>query len=145
MHERISSGSATRTRLRLAPEIWPAAERRPGTASSSAATSAKNTARLMMLLRSERECAAISLRCSSGVTPAGGCSCCAAMHPILTCPLPEASRREAVAAAERAREVRGLAVADQARHVSDRDRRLLDQERRRSRHAAREQVLVEAH
>src|SRR5256884_9924708 len=98
----------------------------------------------MMLLRSERECAAIAPRCSSGVTPAGGCSCCAAMRPILTCPLAEARRREAVAAAERAREVRGLAVADQARHVRDRGRRPADPEHPRSRHAPGEPGLAEA-
>ena len=42
--------------------------------------------------------------------------------------LAKARRRAAVAAAERAREVRRLAVADEARDVRDRDRALLDQQ-----------------
>src|ERR1700731_2364053 len=56
----------------------------------------------------------------------------------------EAGRREPEAAAERAREVRSLAVADQARDVRNGDRRLLDQQLGRRRHAAREKILAEA-
>jgi len=56
---------------------------------------------------------------------------------------PEARRRQAVAAAKRAREVRRLAVADQPRDVRDRQRGLLEQQPRSHRHAPRAQVLVE--
>jgi hypothetical protein len=53
-------------------------------------------------------------------------------------------RRQAVAAAKRAREVRGVAVADQAPDVADRDRALLGEQLRGDRHPPCEQVLVEA-
>ncbi len=59
--------------------------------------------------------------------------------------LPEQRRREPVAAAERPREVRRLAVADEPCDRRDRDRRLLGQQLRSRRHPPRAQVLVEAH
>src|SRR5437899_9154751 len=135
---------ATSTQPALASEMRSPAERSPGTASSSAVTRPKNTARLMTPLRSERVRAASSPRLSSALAGALGWSCGAAMRIILTRSLAEAGRRQAVAAAEGAREVRRLPVAHQARHVRDGDRRLLDQKRRRGRHPPREQVLVEA-
>ncbi len=57
--------------------------------------------------------------------PGAGASDRAALrsHLVVTRALAEARRREAVAAAERAREVRRLAVADQARDVAHGDRR----------------------
>ena len=57
--------------------------------------------------------------------------------------LAKARRREAVAAAERAREMRRLAVADQTRDIAHRDRPLLDQQLGRGGHPPREQVLLE--
>src|SRR6202022_4013761 len=121
-----------------------AAARRPGTATSSATTSAKNTARPMALLRSERFCTAIAPRCSSSVASARGWACCTAMPCILTRRLAESGGCEAVAMAEGAGGMRGLAGAHEARHVGNRDRRLLDPQRRGGRHAPSEQVLVEA-
>ena len=56
--------------------------------------------------------------------------------------LAEPGRREAVAAAERAREVRGVGVADQAPDVADRDRALLGQQLSGRRDPPREQVLL---
>jgi hypothetical protein len=58
--------------------------------------------------------------------------------------LAKARRRHAEAPAKDAREVRRLAVTDQPRHVTHRDRRLLGQELRRDRHAPRQQVLAKA-
>ena len=59
--------------------------------------------------------------------------------------LAKARRRQAVAAPERAREVRRLAVADQARDIAHRDRPLLDQQLGRGGHPPREQILLEGH
>ena len=56
--------------------------------------------------------------------------------------LAKARRREPVAAAKRAREMRPLAVADQPRHVVHRDRALLHQQLRADRHPPREQILA---
>ena len=58
-------------------------------------------------------------------------------------PVAEARRGQAVAASERAREVRRLAVADQAGDVAHRDRPLLDQQLGRRRHPPGEQILLE--
>jgi hypothetical protein len=58
--------------------------------------------------------------------------------------LAKACRRQAVALAKDAREVRCLAVADEPRDVAHRDRRLLREQLRRGRHPPRVQVLVEA-
>jgi hypothetical protein len=66
------------------------------------------------------------------------------MNPILACDRAETGGRAAEAAAEGAREVRRLAVADQPRHVCHGDRRLLDQQRRGGAHAPLEQILVKA-
>jgi hypothetical protein len=59
-------------------------------------------------------------------------------------PLAIARGRHPEAPPERAREVRRLAVANQARHVAHRDRGLIREQLRRDRHAPREQVLLEA-
>jgi hypothetical protein len=58
--------------------------------------------------------------------------------------LAKACRRQAVAFAKDAREVRRVAIADESRYVANGDRRLLREQLRRSRHAPRVQVLVEA-
>src|ERR1700736_2136491 len=97
-----------------------------------------------MLLRSVRECASIWPSRSSAPSDSPRWCCRTAMNPILACDRAESSGRAAEAAAEGAREVRRLAVADQPRHVGHGDRRLLDQQRRRGAHASLEQVLVEA-
>jgi hypothetical protein len=55
----------------------------------------------------------------------------------------EARRPRAVAAPERAREVRRLAIADQPRDVAHGDRRLVAQQLRRRGHAPRAQLLLE--
>ncbi|HEX4484368.1 MAG TPA: hypothetical protein VH081_11350 [Solirubrobacteraceae bacterium] len=60
------------------------------------------------------------------------------------CALAKARRRDAEAPAERAREVRRLAIADEPCDVGDGNRRLLGEQLRRSRHPPREQILVEA-
>ncbi len=57
----------------------------------------------------------------------------------------KAPRREPVAAPKRAREVRSLAVAHEARHVLHRDRALLDQQLRPHLHATSQQILAEGH
>jgi hypothetical protein len=59
--------------------------------------------------------------------------------------LAKARRRDAEAPAERACEVRRLAVADEPRHVGDRNRRLLGEQLCSSRHSPREKILVKAH
>jgi hypothetical protein len=51
--------------------------------------------------------------------------------------LAKARRRQAVALAKDAREVRRLAVADEPRDIAYRDRRLLGEQLRRGRHAPR--------
>jgi len=56
----------------------------------------------------------------------------------------KAGRRHAVAPAEGACEVRGLAVADEPRHLAHRDRRLLGQQLRGDRHPPPQQVLLKA-
>jgi hypothetical protein len=56
--------------------------------------------------------------------------------------LAKARRRQAEALAEHAREIRCLAVADEARDIAHRDRRLLGQELRCNRQPPREQVLL---
>src|SRR5947208_8500200 len=132
------------TRAGLASEMRSAAERSPGTASSSAATSAKRTARLMRPLRSERALAAIAPRRSSALAPARGWCCGATMRCILARHLAKAGRCQPVAVPEGACEMRGLPVSHQARHVRHGDRRLLDQQRRGGGHPPREQVLVKA-
>jgi hypothetical protein len=58
--------------------------------------------------------------------------------------LAKARRREPVAAAKGAREVRCVAVADQPRDVAHGERRLLAEQLRRGVHAPREQILVKA-
>jgi hypothetical protein len=58
--------------------------------------------------------------------------------------LAKAGRRQAVALAKDAREVRRVAIADQPRDVAHRDRRLLGEQLRRGRHAPRVQILMEA-
>ena len=55
--------------------------------------------------------------------------------------LTEARRVDAIAAAEGVREVSRLAIADQARHVGDRDRALLGQQLGRGRQPSRAQIL----
>jgi hypothetical protein len=60
------------------------------------------------------------------------------------CLLAKARRRQAVALAKDAREVRRVAVADEPRDVAHRDRRLLGEQLRRGRHSPRVQVLVKA-
>jgi hypothetical protein len=63
---------------------------------------------------------------------------------VLACLLAKARRCETVAAPERAREVRRLAVADEPRDIRDGDRRLLGQQLRGRRHPPRQQILVKA-
>jgi hypothetical protein len=63
-----------------------------------------------------------------------------AMRPRL---LAKARRRQAVALAKDAREIRRLAIADEPRDVAHGYRRLLAQQLRGDRQATREQVLVE--
>jgi hypothetical protein len=58
--------------------------------------------------------------------------------------LAKARRRQAVALAKDAREVRRLAVADEPRDVAHSDRRLLGEQLRSGRHAPSVQILVEA-
>jgi hypothetical protein len=58
--------------------------------------------------------------------------------------LAKARRREPVATAKRAREVRRVAVADELGDVAHGDRRLLGQQLGGRGHASREQVLVKA-
>ncbi len=58
MQESTSSTSATATQEVFASEMRSPAERSPGTPSNSAATIPKNTARLIRLLRSVRDCSA---------------------------------------------------------------------------------------
>jgi hypothetical protein len=50
----------------------------------------------------------------------------------------KARRRHAEATAKGAREMRRLPIADESRHIAHRDRRLLCQQLRRDRHAARQ-------
>src|SRR3981189_1552471 len=112
---------------------------------SSATTIPKKTARLMMLFRRVREWAATALAPSSPRSSWGRWSSGAPILDILHTfaaqrALAEARRREAVAAAEGGREVRGLAVADEARDVADGDRALLDEQIGGRSHAAREQI-----
>jgi hypothetical protein len=66
------------------------------------------------------------------------------MDPILACQRPEARGGHSVASPEGTRKVRRVAIADQARHVGHRHRRLLDQQRCRRAHAPLQQVLVKA-
>jgi hypothetical protein len=63
------------------------------------------------------------------------------MRPRL---LAKARRRQTVVLAKDAREVRRMTVADEPCDIAHRDRRLLREQLRRSRHAPRVQVLVEA-
>src|SRR5579859_4988847 len=142
------------------------AERSPGTASSSATTSAQNTARLMTLLRRRRVWAA-SARSRSPRCPArspssarssppslgnaiaailAGRSAIGRRHPraVPARALAKARGRHTEAPAKGMREVGGLTVADQACDVGDRDRRLLVEQRRRRREPPCAQVLLEA-
>jgi hypothetical protein len=66
------------------------------------------------------------------------------MRAVRARPLAEARRRQAIALAKDAREVRRLAVADEPRDIAHGNRRLLGEQLRRSGHAPRVQVLVEA-
>ena len=60
------------------------------------------------------------------------------------CLLAKARRRLPVALAKDAREVRRVPIADEPRDIAHRDRRLLGEQLRRSRHASRVKVLVKA-
>jgi hypothetical protein len=80
-HEASSKATPSATHDRLASEIRSAAARSPGTASSIATTSAKNTARLITLLRSVRDCACTTRASVALAATTGRASSAIAVHP----------------------------------------------------------------